>query len=90
MFGWLKNADSGHAEAIAAAIGKSQAVIEFRMDGTIVKANENFLNAVATELVIMSCRSGEAICTSSSRLMIEPASSSTAGMWVVISTTRWS
>ena len=41
MFGWLKNADSKDAEAVAAAIGKSQAVIEFRMDGTIVTANEN-------------------------------------------------
>jgi methyl-accepting chemotaxis protein len=28
------------------AIEKSQAVIEFRMDGTIVKANQNFLDAV--------------------------------------------
>ncbi len=29
-----------------AAIDKAQAVIEFKMDGTIVHANENFLNAV--------------------------------------------
>jgi len=29
-----------------AAIGKSQAVIEFRMDGTIVQANDNFLRAM--------------------------------------------
>ena len=29
-----------------AAIGKSQAVIHFNMDGTIVTANENFLNAL--------------------------------------------
>ena len=29
-----------------AAIGKSQAVIEFRMDGTIVKANDNFLKSL--------------------------------------------
>ena len=28
------------------AIGKSQAVIEFNMDGTIITANENFLGAV--------------------------------------------
>ena len=28
------------------AIGKSQAVIEFNMDGTIIDANDNFLNAV--------------------------------------------
>jgi methyl-accepting chemotaxis protein len=33
-----------------AAIGKSQAVIEFNMDGTIRGANENFLNAVGYTL----------------------------------------
>ncbi len=39
----LRNADfSGQIDAI----GKSQAVIEFDMDGTIRKANENFLNAM--------------------------------------------
>jgi methyl-accepting chemotaxis protein len=32
------------------AIGKSQAVIEFRMDGTILTANENFLHAVGYTL----------------------------------------
>ncbi|SEI21193.1 methyl-accepting chemotaxis sensory transducer with Pas/Pac sensor [Tardiphaga sp. OK245] len=32
------------------AIEKSQAVIEFRMDGTIVKANQNFLDAVGYAL----------------------------------------
>jgi methyl-accepting chemotaxis protein len=33
-----------------AAIGKSQAVIEFNMDGTIVTANDNFLNALGYRL----------------------------------------
>ncbi|NIZ01504.1 methyl-accepting chemotaxis protein [Thalassospira lucentensis] len=33
-----------------AAIGKSQAVIEFDMDGTIIDANENFLNAMGYTL----------------------------------------
>ncbi|WP_437205122.1 methyl-accepting chemotaxis protein [Planctomicrobium sp. SH664] len=33
-----------------AAIGKSQAVIEFELDGTIVNANTNFLNAVGYRL----------------------------------------
>lgn len=33
-----------------AAIGKSQAVIEFNMDGTIIKANDNFLTAVGYSL----------------------------------------
>lgn len=32
------------------AIGKSQAVIEFNMDGTIIKANENFLGAIGYSL----------------------------------------
>ena len=39
----LMNADyQGQIEAI----GKSQAVIEFNMDGTIIKANENFLKTI--------------------------------------------
>jgi methyl-accepting chemotaxis protein len=33
-----------------AAIGKSQAVIEFNMDGSILTANENFLNALGHSL----------------------------------------
>jgi methyl-accepting chemotaxis protein len=32
------------------AIGKSQAVIEFNMDGTIIDANDNFLNAIGYSL----------------------------------------
>ena len=32
------------------AIGKSQAVISFNMDGTIIEANDNFLNAVGYSL----------------------------------------
>jgi methyl-accepting chemotaxis protein len=43
----LKNADL--ASQIA-AIGKSQAVIEFNMDGTIIDANENFLHALGYAL----------------------------------------
>lgn len=43
----LKNAD--FAGQIA-AIGKSQAVIEFNMDGTILNANANFLNAMGYTL----------------------------------------
>ncbi|MCH7944907.1 MAG: PAS domain-containing protein [Armatimonadetes bacterium] len=34
----------------AAAINKSQAVIEFNMDGTIITANDNFLNALGYTL----------------------------------------
>ena len=43
----LQNAD--YAGQIA-AIGKSQAVIEFNMDGTILTANENFLTAMGYTL----------------------------------------
>lgn len=43
----LKTADS---DGQIAAIGKSQAVIEFNMDGTIRNANPNFLNAMGYTL----------------------------------------
>ncbi|NMP32435.1 PAS domain-containing protein [Thalassotalea sp. M1531] len=43
----LQNADfSGQIDAI----GKSQAVIEFNMDGTIIQANENFLSTMGYSL----------------------------------------
>ena len=43
----LKNADlAGQIEAI----GKSQAVIEFNLDGTILNANDNFLHALGYSL----------------------------------------
>jgi methyl-accepting chemotaxis protein len=43
----LRNADlSGQIDAI----GKSQAVIEFNLDGTIIQANENFLGALGYSL----------------------------------------
>src|SRR5215813_9950913 len=43
----LRNADlSGQIEAI----GKSQAVIEFNLDGTIIQANDNFLRALGYSL----------------------------------------
>ena len=43
----LRNADlSGQIEAI----GKSQAVIEFALDGTVLTANDNFLNALGYSL----------------------------------------
>jgi len=43
----LQNADvAGQLDAI----GKAQAVIEFNMDGTIIKANDNFLNTLGYSL----------------------------------------
>jgi methyl-accepting chemotaxis protein len=44
VFPFLKNSSTD--KALAAAIGRSQAVIEFGMDGTIVTANDNFLKAL--------------------------------------------
>jgi methyl-accepting chemotaxis protein len=41
---------SGDAQAQVAAINQSQAVIEFAMDGTILTANQNFLNALGYRL----------------------------------------
>ena len=47
----LKNADlAGQIDAI----GKSQAVIEFNMDGTIITANDNFLRALGYTLAEIS------------------------------------
>lgn len=43
----LRNAD---IQGQISAISKSQAVIEFNMDGTIITANDNFLNAVGYQL----------------------------------------
>lgn len=43
----LKNAEY---EAKISAIGKSQAVIEFNLDGTVISANENFLSTVGYSL----------------------------------------
>ncbi|PAY10628.1 MULTISPECIES: methyl-accepting chemotaxis protein [Bradyrhizobium] len=50
MFSFSNKANIDSALAQAAAIGKSQAVIEFKLDGTIVTANENFLNAMGYSL----------------------------------------
>src|SRR6201995_5172471 len=50
MFGRTKNAASLNEEAIPAAISRSQAVIEFKLDGTIIAANENFLRAMGYSL----------------------------------------
>jgi len=47
---WKGNAASREAVAQAAAISRSQAVIEFKMDGTIISANQNFLDAMGYRL----------------------------------------
>ncbi len=40
----------GDTAAVLSALNKSQAIIEFELDGTILTANENFLNAVGYSL----------------------------------------
>jgi methyl-accepting chemotaxis protein len=47
---WRNSQASLNAVAQAAAISKSQAVIEFEMDGTIITANRNFLDALGYRL----------------------------------------
>jgi methyl-accepting chemotaxis protein len=47
MFG---RKQGGDAQAQLAAIGRSQAVIEFALDGTILVANQNFLDALGYRL----------------------------------------
>jgi methyl-accepting chemotaxis protein len=47
---WKSNSSARDALAQAAAINRSQAVIEFRMDGTIITANQNFLDAMGYRL----------------------------------------
>jgi methyl-accepting chemotaxis protein len=47
---WRNDSSSRDALAQAVAIGKSQAVIEFNMDGTIISANQNFLGALGYRL----------------------------------------
>jgi methyl-accepting chemotaxis protein len=48
VFQFLKNSSAD--KALADALGRSQAVIEFGMDGTILTANDNFLKTVGYSL----------------------------------------
>jgi methyl-accepting chemotaxis protein len=50
VFNSHSKADLQNALAQAAAIGKSQAVIEFNLDGTIITANQNFLSTLGYTL----------------------------------------
>ena len=45
-----ESADASSLQGLVDAISKSQAMIEFNMDGTIITANENFLGAVGYTL----------------------------------------
>ena len=46
MLAWLTSSRARELEAKQEAIDKSQAVIEFKLDGTIIWANDNFLSAL--------------------------------------------
>jgi methyl-accepting chemotaxis protein len=48
VFQFLKNSTAN--KALADALGRSQAVIEFGMDGTVLTANDNFLKALGYTL----------------------------------------
>ena len=50
MFNFRNRSSAQNALAQAAAIDRSQAVIEFKLDGTIVTANKNFLDAMGYSL----------------------------------------
>jgi len=50
MYPFSKRAGSDHAAATLDAINRSQAVIEFDMDGTVRTANDNFLRALGYEM----------------------------------------
>ena len=63
MFQLLKNSSAD--KALADALGRSQAVIEFNLDGTIITANDNFLKTLGYSL-------GE-IKGQHHRMFVEPA-----------------
>ena len=63
----IKSAD---AEGRLAAISKAQAVIEFTLDGTILTANDNFLNTVGYR--------ADEICGQHHSLFVDPAYRATA------------
>jgi methyl-accepting chemotaxis protein len=50
MFNRSRAARARHALAVTAAINKSQAVIEFKLDGTVITANDNFLSVLGYTL----------------------------------------
>jgi methyl-accepting chemotaxis protein len=50
MLHWLSSEAARHAMAQATAVSKSQAIIEFNLDGTIITANENFLATMGYRL----------------------------------------
>jgi methyl-accepting chemotaxis protein len=50
MLNWNRSKNQSEAVAKIDALNKSQAVIEFELDGTVIMANENFLGALGYSL----------------------------------------
>ena len=70
MFGWNGNANRNDAAAQLAALRKSQAVVEFELDGSIITANQNFLGAIGYSLAEVQGRHH--------RMFVDPAEASSA------------
>ena len=51
MLNWSRSKSQSEAVAKIDALNKSQAVIEFELDGTVIIANENFLKALGYTLI---------------------------------------
>ncbi len=66
MVEWI----DGMAEGIVGAVNQTQAVIEFELDGTIVKANDNFLKALGYSL--------DEVRSKHHRIFCDPAYAATA------------
>src|SRR5690349_5441467 len=53
---WRTSSKTSEALALAESIYKSQAVIEFNMDGTVIAANQRFLDALGYRLAEIAGR----------------------------------
>ena len=67
MFNSQAKASLQRAIAKADAIDKSQAVIEFKLDGTIVTANANFLGAIGYTLDRDQGQASQHVCRAGGR-----------------------
>ena len=70
MFDWVRSNKRSEAAAKLDALDKSQAVIEFELDGTVITANQNFLTALGYTLPEIQGRHH--------RMFVEPAFAASA------------
>jgi len=80
MFNRQSKAETARALAQSAAIDRSQAVIEFKLDGTIITANRNFLNTLGYTLA--------EIAGKHHRMFVDPAEQTKpayAAFWAALS-----